>query len=75
MGTARYSQHTTGPALRDLKSCAKMLHYLPSLRRREIDYKHIRVRPGEYVAKLIVNGSEYSTKALVLKDQWFDKMY
>ena len=42
---------------------------------REVDYKHIRAKPGEYVVKVIVNGSEYSTKALVLKDQWFDKMY
>ncbi len=41
----------------------------------EVDYKHLRAKPGEYTVKLIVNGNELSTKALVLKDQWFDKMY
>ena len=41
----------------------------------EVDYKHVRVKPGEYTVKLIVNGEEFSTEALVLKDQWFDKMY
>ena len=42
---------------------------------REVDYKHLRAKPGDYIVKLIVNGNEYSTKAVVLKDQWFDKMY
>jgi len=42
---------------------------------REVDYKHIRAKPGEYTVKLIVNGVEYSKKALVLKDQWFEKRY
>jgi photosystem II stability/assembly factor-like uncharacterized protein len=42
---------------------------------REVDYKHLRAKPGEYIVKLIVNGNEYSTKAVLLKDQWFDKMY
>jgi len=41
----------------------------------EVDYKHVRAKPGEYTVKLIVNRKEYSKKALVFKDQWYDKRY
>jgi photosystem II stability/assembly factor-like uncharacterized protein len=41
----------------------------------DVDYKHIRAKPGEYTVKLIVNGEEYSKKALVLKDQWYENRY
>lgn len=42
---------------------------------REVDYKHVRAQPGEYLIKLIVSGEEYSKTALVLKDHWYDKGY
>jgi hypothetical protein len=42
---------------------------------REEDYKHIRAKPGVYTVKLIVNSKEYSQKAPVLKDQWYEQRY
>lgn len=42
---------------------------------RDVDYKHLRVEPGEYLIKLLVNGQEFSQPALVLKDHWYDKGY
>jgi len=42
---------------------------------REVEYKHIRTKPGEYTVKLIVNGKEYTKIALVLKDQWYEDRY
>jgi photosystem II stability/assembly factor-like uncharacterized protein len=42
---------------------------------RERDYKHIRVRPGEYTIKLLAGGKEFTKKALVLKDHWYDRGY
>ena len=42
---------------------------------REVDYKHVRVKPGEYKIKLLANGKEFTKNALVLKDHWYDKRY
>jgi len=42
---------------------------------REVDYKHVRAKPGEYLIKLLVDGKEYTKNALVLKDHWYDKGY
>jgi photosystem II stability/assembly factor-like uncharacterized protein len=42
---------------------------------REVNYKHVRVKPGEYLIKLLVDGKELTKNALVLKDHWYDKGY
>ena len=42
---------------------------------REVDYKHVRAKPGEYRIKLLVNGKEFIKNAVVLKDHWYDKGY
>ena len=42
---------------------------------REVDYKHVRAKPGEYRIKLLVNGKEFTKNAVVLKDHWYDKGY
>lgn len=42
---------------------------------REREYKHLRVKPGNYTVKLIVNGKEFKKDALVLKDHWYDRGY
>jgi hypothetical protein len=42
---------------------------------REVDFKHIRAKPGEYLIKLLVDGQEFTKKAMVLQDHWYDKGY
>ncbi|HIB04752.1 MAG TPA: hypothetical protein EYO18_03325 [Candidatus Marinimicrobia bacterium] len=42
---------------------------------REVDYKHVRAKPGEYRIKLLVNGKEFIKNAVILKDHWYDKGY
>jgi len=49
------------------------IHTLKEWRERE--YKHIRVKPGKYKVKLLVNGKVLEEEALVLKDHWYDRGY
>ena len=42
---------------------------------REVDYKHVRTKPGEYRIKLLVNEKEFTKNVVVLKDHWYDKGY
>ena len=42
---------------------------------RELDYKHVRVKPGAYKIKVLANNQELIKNALVLKDHWYDKRY
>lgn len=42
---------------------------------RERDYRHLRVKPGTYTVKLLVNGKVLKENALVLKDHWYDRNY
>ena len=39
---------------------------------REINYKHIRVKPGRYKIKLLSGGKELTKEAMVIKDHWYD---
>jgi photosystem II stability/assembly factor-like uncharacterized protein len=42
---------------------------------REVEYKHVRVKPGAYKIKLLANNQELIKNALVLKDHWYYKVY
>lgn len=38
---------------------------------REVDFKHIRAKPGTYRIKLLADGKELTKPALVLRDYWY----
>lgn len=42
---------------------------------REINYKHVRAKPGLYTIKLLSNGKELTKDAVLSKDHWYDKSY
>ena len=42
---------------------------------REINYKHVRAKPGIYTIKLLSNGKELTKDAVLSKDHWYDKSY